>query len=343
MSIADEIQIFGMADEKAAPETDPINAVNAKYWTPGHRMTPHGLPQEEHRWEPIYYDERDPGELVLIESIATASIGFTPTTAWPWYMFLGASSTVADPDNTHTITGINTGNLPTYTLRSESRGGSDDTFWSMVGSRVNALTFGVNFRNKTIPPVIGMAFLGIKVLIPNNMSFNTQHDGVQFPTDTGAMGATQSDDPYRVDASTVFNWDQGGTPDDYVDAILNFGYSGGNIFQPHYVQNQAEVEYLFEGKRTHNLVFEIRMGKDSSIWDHYYAKSKHDIRLKVFSSATNYLQLDFTDVAIGKPNPISEPHRDKRVYRIEAICKSVAVESLDGIKTTGGHTEFYGE
>lgn len=337
MAFVDQIQVIGFAKE-ATPETDPITLVNSNYWLLGNMTQQHGLPVVQHEWVPVYFDNRDPTEMFLNKSITRSTVGFLPVNTVQFYQYLGVCSTTADPGNVHTITGLNTGNLETFTLRMESRGGAADKFWTTLGNRVANVTFSVNFRQPEIPAVMAVSYIGIKQA---TATLNETHTtGVKYPTDTGAMGGTENSNPYRIGSDTVFTWDG----DSYIDAIRNFTYQGVNIFAPHWIQNQNEVEFLFEGKRTQIVGWDVLMGKSSNMFTDFQAKSLKNSQLKIFNSATNYLQLDFTDVGLEKMEPVKHPTDwRERVYRCEAKVRTTQVTSLDGIKTTGGAAEFYGE
>lgn len=343
----DATQSIGFRKEDIV-ETDPIDAVDAKYWKFGRLGISNVFPQEEHIWVPLFYGDRDPGAIVLQGSVVKAIIGFVPVNLVPWYHFLGACST--DASHIHTITGINSGNLETQTIRSESRGGSADKFWSTVGNRCQMLNFSLDLRNRNTPAVQSLGYQGITTLDPNTtipMSLTTTHTtGVKYPTATGAMGGTELDDEYLPDTNFSLKWDYGGGGEtEYKAAALAFSYMGINDLKPYGKQNQIDFEKLYEGQRGHIIGLEIRMGKDSQIWDDYIARTLHDLRLKIYNTSTNYMQLDITDIGINKPNPVTSPIRDERIYRIEGIAKSIQVTGIDGITDygTGGVEEFYGE
>ncbi len=137
-------------------------------------------------------------------------------------------------------------------------------------------------------------------------------------------------------------WDYGGTPIEYIDALLTFTYQGQNAVQPHRIQNQAELAYIFEGYRSHEVNFEIRMGKSSRIFTDHKAGTLHDLRYLVYNTATNYLMLDIAGIGLNKPQPMFELDYDKRVYNCTGKAKTITVTSLDGITQSGANV-FFGE
>ena len=113
---------------EATPETDPIDATDAKYWYWGIRTfdlkEAARLPTKKYTWIPIYKaNDRMPSEIVKISSSMVSGVSFLPVNCIPEYLIMGASST---PASTHTITHISTGSLPTFTDREESSGGTTD-------------------------------------------------------------------------------------------------------------------------------------------------------------------------------------------------------------------------
>ena len=170
------------------------------------------------------------------------------------------------------------------------------------------------------------------------------HYAPVFPTDDGAMDGTELDKMYLKDSRTSMIWDYGGTPIEYIDALLTFTYQGQNAVQPHTIQNQAELKYIFEGHRAHEVSFEIRMGKSSRIFTDHKAGALHNIRYKVYNTATNYLQLDIAGIGLNKPVPMYDLDRDKRVYNVTGKAKTLTVTSLDGITDYPNGAQFlYGE
>ena len=182
---------------EATPETDPINAVDAKYWLYGFRTLDikeaANLPTQKYIFIPIYKaNDRMPSEIIKIKSELVAGVSFLPVNCIPEYKIMGASST---PASTHTITHISSGSLPTFTDRAESSGGSVDTIMSAVGSKVFTLNTHLEIFQNTGTLTQGIAYNAIKNANPP--SLNQVHNGAIYPTDDGLMTGAQTKTRYR--------------------------------------------------------------------------------------------------------------------------------------------------
>lgn len=340
MSFTDTMQVLSWAYQAGNMDgIDPITDGTKLNWLWGIQTTRTEMPTEEHEIIPLYYNNRDPAELVLLKSSAQAIIGFTPVNTIPFYQFLGKCTTDATP--VHTIEGINTGNLPTICARAESYG-TTNKYWTTLDNKIRTLTFTQNLRNKGNPAGMAVSLLGRS----QETAAHAAHYAPKFPTDDGGMGDTELLDPYLYNTNTSFLYDEGEVGEvDYTEAILSFTYQGVNHFQPHNIQNQAKVEYIFEGNRSHQVQFEIRMGKNSAIFDDYQAGVlTRNIQYKVYNTATRYLQLDLTNLGLSSIKPVSDPDRNERFYTCQGIATSLTVTSNDGITDyPNGAAVFYGE
>jgi len=326
--------VLGWAYEAAA-ETDPINAVNALYWKPGVDASQYSLPLETKKITP-YYDgsTRDPVALKINRTEVIQALSFWPTNAIPLYMYLGEASSAA---GVHTITGLDSGSLDTFTIRSENRGGDTSEYLSAVGSKCTSLAISFDNTGQNLPLGMGLGYQGIK---RQTATLNEIHTtGTKYPTDDYTMTGTENDDLYRYDSNLVFTWDHGGSAEDYKDALLTFNYQGTNLFNVPQLSNQAEIEYIHEGHRQHIVNFSIIRGQDSALPDDIKAGTQHDILFKIYNTSTNYLQLVLDDSlgSLTKSKYFNANKEEVPTWLFEGMCESVTCTAKDGCSTT-----FYG-
>ena len=323
-------------DVEAIKETDPINGAAAEYWKFGRLTQQFNFGMEQHNWRPNYFANRDPTSLTLAKAAVDNTLAFQPVNGLWWYYFLGSSSTAgADPNAVHTLSGINSGSLPTLTYRWEDKGGSAERFSSLVGNVVESLVYSQNFGNSDLPGVMAINLAGIKQKIPTHP---TAHNGPQFPTNTGAMGGTQRDNVYLRDTNFEFDWDSSGDDIDYSSVLEQIQVSGLNLLNKQDLPNQAEREYIFEGNRVISLIFRLKRIIDGSMIDDFNARTLHDINYKIYSSPTTYQQLTFTDVGIQN---FRQPHSDMNespFWQVEATVRLITPAINDGV-----HFSYYGE
>jgi len=323
--------VHGWAPE-AVEEIDPISLASSKYWEFGRNTERFEFGVEQHEWTPQYYNNRDPNALVLSKASADNTIAFQPVNALWWYYFLGDSATVG---SVHTITGINSGKLPTLTYRWEDRGGSVDRYSSVVGNVVESLVFSCNFGNQAaIPAVMAINLAGIKHTTP---TLNSTHNGVKYPTDDGLMDGTQKDYAYRAPPS--FRWDSAGDNVDYSNVIEHLQYTGANLLQKQERINQAEREYIWSGNRVHSLIFRLKRGTNASLFDDFNARTLHNAIFAVLNdNGTGILTINFNDIGINRLRQPYSPLNESPYWQVEAIVKSISVEANDGIAAS-----YYGD
>lgn len=320
-------QVIGFAPE-ATPETDPITSAdtnpNDKYWKFGAYTFPFELGTEQHEYRPEYFlNSRDPNQLVLQKTYVDPTIMFLPVNGIWWYYFCGDSATVT---GVHTVSAISTGSLPTLTHRWEDLGGTAPEYNSNVGCKAQTIVWSGNFGNQSaIPMSMAVSLAGIKSAVP---SLNSAHDGTKYPTDDGLMAGTEVTDLYKYDSNMVFTWDG----DSFLTQLTQFQYTGVNLFMKGGIGGQTEREYIHEGYRTHNLLFRILRGTSTSIFDDFLAETKHDCVLKIYNTATNYMQVTFNDCAIEKLVPPYTPEvNDSPYYQVECSVTSITPVIKDGI------------
>lgn len=324
-------QVNGWAPE-ATPEADPINAADAIYWKFGRYAQKFDMGTETHDWRSVYYqNSRDPNSMVLSKAHADSVISFQPVNGLPFFYFLGAAAGAT----THTLSGINTGTLPTRTYRWEDRGGTAERFSSVVGQVTESLVMLANFGNQAaIPLTIATSMAGIKQI---QSTYNLAHNGPQFPTNDGTMTGTQIDNVYRKDSNMAFEWDSSGDAIDYVNQVEQIQYTGANILQKQDLVEQAERETIYSGNRVHTLLFRIKRGTDASLFDDFNSRVVKSLRFRIYNTATEYIQVTFNDVAPQSLQQPFSPQNDTPFWQCNALVKSITPIIKDGIADS-----FYG-
>jgi len=326
----DNVQVLGWAWE-STEETDPITLSTSLYWQFGFDSQQFSLPIQNYQIQ-RYYDgsKRDP-DLDVVQSHVTKSLGFFPTNLIPFYMALGSASSSS---GVHTITGVNSGSLPTFTVRTELKGGNVSKYISAVGTKVYSLSFGYNAMTPQIPASIGLGYMAIK---SQTAALNSAHGGIKYPTDDYTLTGTEQKNRFKADSNLSFIWDNGGDNVNYSNQLLNFNYILTNDIDPRQIQNQDEVEFQTEGNRSHIVNFQVTRGDDKSIFDD--AGTKKDVKFKIYASATNYIQLTLTNCigSVSESNYANFARGEVAYWDFKGEAESVSVEGKDGVSTS-----FYG-
>jgi hypothetical protein len=334
--VVDTTQQIGFGIEAVA-ETDPIDAVDAAYWRFGirtKRMNDYH-PVETHDWHSVYKaNARMPSELVLSGSNLSKGISFLPVNCIPEYLILGSSTTAA---SVHTITGLASGSQPTFTVRSESTGGTVDKIFSAVGCKATMLSGMIEFREGYGFLTNVLQYTGIKNATP---TLNEKHTtGVKFPTTDGAMTGTEVSAKFVYDTNFTLTWDVGGDNVNYANEILAMNWSITNSQNVEGVDGQVETEFIDEGVYVLNVGLLLWRGADKSIYDDFISQNKFDLTMKIYAGSTNYKQYAWTDIGLGVCESPYNMGKDKPTWQAQGTATGVTVTGKDGLPAA----TYYGE
>lgn len=318
---------------EGTPETDPIGAggLNWRFGVMTYNM------QLEHptaikQWEPLYKsDQRNPYDTQLLKSFIQSGVAYYPVNGAALYLLLGQSSTAGDPE-AHTMTNIDTGTQPTFTARSELAGGDVAKYFSASGCKVSSLSNMIDLSGNFPYLSETLTFDAIKTNDPPT------YDGVVarfYPTNDGTITGTQRTDRYKKDANTVFTWHSV----DYLPYLQHFNCMlRANHILGH-VENQAELEYINEGKYSFGFSFTLLRGADQTVWEDFNAETQDDLVFKIYNTATRYRQITFTNCSlITCKAPHSEDHNMK-TWLVQGMAEdqtSIVVDEID-------KTVYYGD
>ncbi len=330
-----------MWKEEATPEESDINTPTTDAYHFGVNAFELELPTEQQAWFASRMNAHQPNTLELGKTSAFNVITFAPVNGLFWYYFYGDAASVG---GLHTVGSLDTTAHKTLTYRAEDRAGTAPTYDEIVGNYVQSVNYLHDFTKKTSYSQMTMALSGIRLETAESNAAHNQAN-IKYPTNDGA---TEKSALYKYDSNFKFLWDvtldgngvysSGG--DDYDAHVQNFNFTAGKIVQPTNVLNQAEVEELIPGEITNILTFRLNRGPDSSIWADFKARSKKHCHYKIYQTASEYLQLDFKDVAI---NRIIRPWNQKEnnlspYYQIEAEVTTVVPNIDDDVSDS-----FYGD
>jgi len=336
----DTTQVIGYAIEATA-ETDPVTTTSSLYWKFGIHAAKVTFdhPVEDHHWEHRYVaGQRNPSDTVLVESLLSKSIVYYPVNTVGHYLALGACTTTT---GTHAINNLNSGSLPTFTVRSEGRGGTASRYISGVGCKVHTISGYLDLISGWPYLSEKIGYTGIK---SQQATLNETHTtGTKYPTDDGTMTGTQTTERFKWDQNASFHWDSnadGAGDTDYTSALELFEYSIGNSFDLGFVENQSELEYIDEGNYTISFNFTLKRGTSDNIFTDYKNKGKaHDMYLHIHAGASNYQTLSFVNCSLGVCKPPFTLGNNTPTWLVQGQAEDFAVASVDGISTS----VFYGE
>lgn len=343
MVTLDQSQELGFAitgSGTIANPTDPINAADAKYWK--HGVLTHAMqnshPVAFHDWQSIYKQNlRNPADTELQKTFIQKGLVFLPVNLIPYYLIFGSSST--DGGGIHTINNINTGELPVFTVRSESSGGTVDKIFSAVGCKAASVS-GMIVPTTTVPLSMTMTYLAIKAATAGNgLGHNGVHNGAVYPTADGLMNGTQTSGRFRKDSNFAFRWDSGGTPVVYDNEVANISWLITSGLQPGYVENQSELEFIDEGNYQILVSFELFRGADKGIYDDFLAKTQHSAYVNINAGATNYQKLTWSKISLTRCDAPHVQGNASKKWFCQGLAEDLTITGIDGISKT----EFYGE
>ncbi len=339
--VLEDSQKIGFAIE-ATEETDPITAEGSLYWKFGARTTKFNdlHPIEEHLWKPIYHGgTRMPQDFELISQPLNNIIAFYPTTTVADYLILGNCSTAAT--NIHTISNIDSGSLPTFTVRSEMSGGTVATYTSAVGCKATALTGqlicneGFGFLSNSL------AYNGIKT---QTATRNDSTTGPYYQTSDGVMtAANQLKNRYhRNDGTFAFSI----AGNDVKTSLAMFTYQIINTQNMSAESGQSETEWIDEGMYqvlVSGSLFRGNTDADTA-YDSLIAETKtDDIILTIYNGSTNYATRTFSNIVWDKVSAPYASGESDRFWTFNGQCHNYDVSSKDGITDGVGDKVFYGE
>ena len=268
-------------------------------------------------------------------------INFYPTTTVADYMILGSCTTAVT--NVHTINNIDSGSLPTFTVRSEMSGGTAGaTYISAVGCKATVLTGqlicheGFGFLSNSL------AYTGIKSQAAARAGSTT---GPYYPTTDGTMtAANQLKTRYhRNDGSFSFTY--GGN--EIKTSLATFIYQIVNTLDPSAESGQSETEWIDEGMYSVRISGACWRGADTNadqIYTDHIAETKtSDIVFKIYNGSTNYATRTFSNIAWDQVDAPYAEGSENKWWNFKGQCTDYSVTSLDGITDGVGDKVFYGE
>lgn len=333
---SDKVQQIGLGIE-ATEGSDPIDAVDAKYWLHGihTRDQKNYHPTEDHLWNPIYHgDSLMPNEQEHISTtLSEKMISYLPVNLLPFYHTLGKATSPATPIIIEAMTPGSS--LPSSTYRTESTGGTQDKIFSGVGCKIVRLD-GIYTRLRAIPSLSFMViYSGIRNVTP---SYNDIHNGPEYPTVEGTVGGTQvAYQRFKRDTNTAMIWDQGGDNDNILNPTTTLKFSIINMAWLDMIQGQKYPRSVNEGNFRVELGLQILRGNNRSIYDDFKAATQHDFRFKIYAGPTNYMQLDFDSIALASAKANVKVGVDSWLWDFFGTANGVQIEGVDGIN----QSEYY--
>lgn len=319
--------------KEGTKETDPIGdgGLNWNFGIMTHRMkNDHPSPTKE--WVPLYKsDQRNPYDSQLIKSYVDGGLVYYPVNGAMLYNLLGQSDTAGDPE-AHTLTNIDTGALPTITIRSELTGGDVAKYFAAVGCKVASLSNMIDLSGDWQFLSETLTFKGIKTIDPPT------YDGVvasKYPTSDGTMTGTERTDRYKRDANTVFTWNSV----DYLPYLQHLNYMLSETLITGGKENQSEREYIDEGKYGFGFSFSLLRGADQTVWTDFIGENQETIVFKIYNTATRYRQTTLSKASLINCKPPKSEGNDSNLWIVQGMAEdqtSVVVDEID-------KTVFYGD
>lgn len=349
--VVETTQQIGWAKEGTAG-TDPIDAVDADYWKFGVNTNRFDFnhPIETHQWVPEYHgNHRYANKLSLISTEAEESVSFFPVNLVPWYLILATKATHAVAANVHTITPSEPGtDLETFTVRTESTGGTATDFHSMTNCKARALNWSFDRTKFYDHMAATLVYTGIETKTP---TLNETHTtGTKYPTTDGTMTGTEVKNRYAWDTSAELRWDYGADDDHYENDLLHYNSQIVQVLNKEGIEGQIDAEYINEGCYEFRFGFQILRGSNTSIMDDFLACTDppdEHLLFKIMAGSTYYFQIEYQDVGIHmvRKNYAKFQGTDRTlpVYDVMGMAENIEIKGRDGLDPNAAQNKFYGE
>lgn len=259
---------------------------------------------------------------------------FTVKNGIELYYALGAcSTTTGSAPFTHTITGINSGSLPSRTFHAEFDGGAQGFFYDVQGIKTSALmlTCGVGERAGNLTARV--SYIGCKLVD----SVADTNPAVEQTGVIPALPATANNVPFRMgpSASNV-QWDSTD-----VVSLMHFNYTVTNLLMPRWENPNGNDEYGKLEKRWAQHIHELGVRRhrmmlslyqvDQDLWNDFMDQLSKSFVIKFERGANDYIQLTAANSKL-QAHLITQPVPGvKPLYIIVIQPTTVAIEVKDAI------------
>ena len=322
--VRETTDLIGWALEAAAEE-DPIDADTDLYWRFGilTQDETNYHPTELQNHEPVYYaDSRMPGDSQQPTTSTSGSLAYYPVNGIPLYWILGNSSSAA---GVHTLSNIDTGSLPTITIRSERTGGDTARYESARGAKINGISGYINFlaNTKVLSEILSYTAISVSAA-----DLAAVHTGYKYPTDDYTLSGTERTGRYKKDTNTVFTWNSASI----LSEATMFKYDVAGVVEPVYIENQADPEYLDEGEYLPTFSIGVWRGGTNPETMHtdYLAGTQRTLNFKIYNGASYYRDITWTKATLKKEEMILSMGKHAKLYVYHGYAEDVGATVLDG-------------
>ena len=319
-------QVWGWSTQPTAA-TDPVTDSTGITHHFGHYpVSPGEFPFHQQTVRPVYVGGNREPTRIQIPKITQVDhqVGHWMVNGMPLYFFLGDSATVG---SVHTTKVLDIGNQPKLAWRHRSRGPGTTTRSVLLDCQQNMLSLRFEKENPALYAVQG--FQALQTKDPPT------YDGNITPTWAGS-----ADDVFKYDTNTVFTWNS----QSYKEQLVSFQYTGVVTTRPRHIIGQQLPYDLLQGERyLHSIQFVIETDvSDQLIVDYLTPQNPaalEDLNFKLYASATDYIDLKFTDCALSAVKlPYTNPANDNALWIAEGIAAKFEAPIVDGLADS-----YYGD
>lgn len=145
----------------------------------------------------------DPYRQYLAKTTLKGQVSFIPTNGTSWYLINGAAS---GDGTTHTVTGINSGDLPTSSIRWESSNGTDGHRKDVVGVKPSRLAWTLDFLLPDNFMLANLVYMGLNQINEASLTGGDQYIESTYADseiiDTSSVTVTFADNGGSADTIT---------------------------------------------------------------------------------------------------------------------------------------------
>jgi hypothetical protein len=285
-------------------------------------------------------DSYDPYAMRVVKESSIAEHIGAATNSLLWYLALGSvvNSGSADPEGTHTISGIDTGEIPSFTTRwlssdTDAVDQSAAKYFNLdsAGCKMVSIGFSLSMRgqNQTLYDIYSFI-----LRIPPADAGTTRHEPVYAEVDSGA---SSNNVPYTKDSLCVLTWDTGGTPIDITKNIISITHRTNLGVTEQDKDGQKYAGRSLSGDRTTVVSFQMHRRDVIALWTHFLAQpAANDFKnmtFRIHAGSNRYRLYTYTGCAIGQmdPNHAFDKKAEKPIWSLEIHVKSFTLETVDGL------------
>jgi len=319
--------------EESVDGTSPITTTEKPIYFGVHSGMWSTYPELKQLFQSLYRGQyKDPYKRVLTKTYIMGNVAFIPVDGLALHLVFGDA--VSGGTGIHSLTPIDTGDLPSFSLRYETSNETDFHRKEVVGCKVKRFNMSIDLAQPDSFLIESIDFSGKRQFDEGDLVSNEFIAPIY--ADDNALSAQT---PYRVDDDFILEWDTNGTPVDLKTNSDVFSYYNDTLLKLHYIKDQLYPQWITTGIRVSVIGLKIRRTDITDFFDDFVGQQSSEtykaLKMKIHNNV-GYIQVIFSDVVINRCtlNHAVKAKDEEPYYIVEMLPKSVVFEIKDGVDTT---------